>query len=142
MGTRKIVPLRPARKETAKVGSKPLTLADVTITWGPADRRRHITGRTLAKLIARVASKEYALDGHDAQCGTLRVGPMLRGLGGWMFPDAGTPGPELESDMRFFVAEYLSDVAAEVESEGVDSDRHPEIYEIHVGPLPAAEVKQ
>ena len=137
MGTRKIVPLRPRQKEGAKGTPTPLTLADVTITWGPKDRRQHITGRTLAKLIARCASKEYALDGHDAHCGTLRVGPMLRGLGGWMFPDAGTPRPELESDMRFFVSEYLSDVAAEVESEGVDSDRHPEIYEIHVGPLPA-----
>jgi hypothetical protein len=141
MTTKKIVPLRPRQKEGRQAAPTPITLADVTITWGPADRRHHITGRTLAKLIARCASKEYALAGHDAQCGTLRVGPMLRGLGGWMFPDAGTPCPELESDMRFFVTEYLSDVAAEVESEGVDSDRHAEIYTIRMGSLPA-EVKK
>jgi hypothetical protein len=109
-------------------------LADITIYWGPDDRTKYVTGATLAKLIGAVSSKHRYITGHDAKCGTLRMGPMLRGLGGWVFPDAGSPAEELESDMRFFLSEFLSDMAAELESEAMSSENAAGIFRVHVGP--------
>ena len=142
MGTKKIVPLRPDQPKGPAGGpEKPLTLADITIAWGPPDRTSYITGATVAKLIGAASSKHRYAEGHDPKCGTLRLGPLLRGLGGWVFPDAGDPHPDLEGDMRFFLSEFLSDVAAEIEGEGLSSDRAPSIFTVHVGP-PRKEWKQ
>ena len=47
MGTRKIVPLRPARKEGATDAPTPLTLADVTISHVPAPDTCVRTGSVL-----------------------------------------------------------------------------------------------
>ena len=134
MGTRKIIPLRPGQPKGPVEPQKPLTLADITIYWGPDDRTKYVTGATVAKLIGAVSSKHKYIKGHDPLCGTLRMGPMLRGLGGWVFPDAGTPHEELESDMRFFLSELLSDMASEIEGEALSSEKASDIFSIHIGP--------
>jgi hypothetical protein len=44
-------------------------------------------------------------------------------------------------DMRFFLSEFLGDVAAEIEGEGLSSDKAASIFTVHVGP-PRKEWKQ
>jgi hypothetical protein len=51
MGTRKIVALRPARKEGAKSRPKTRTLADVRLTHTIGSRTTSYSGETIARLI-------------------------------------------------------------------------------------------
>jgi hypothetical protein len=51
MGTRKIVPLRPAQKEAAPARRKPRTLADVRLTHTVGSRTTSYSGDTIARLI-------------------------------------------------------------------------------------------
>jgi hypothetical protein len=90
-----------------------------------------MSGVTIAKWVHYASTKHRYLEDHDPKAGTLRVGPMLRGLGGWLFRDAGIPQEELESDMRFFLSEVLDDIAAEVESSGANSDSMARIYRVN-----------
>src|SRR5687768_2976429 len=94
---------------------KPLTLADVTITWtygNKGDETRTITGRQLSQMIFTEAEK-FPTDSSFGD--TTLTGAWvykLRGLSALVFPDAGTSIHE--GDARAFVSDVLDDAAAEI----------------------------
>jgi hypothetical protein len=138
MGTRKIVPLRPQQKEGRQVTPKPLTLADIAITWTEGtntwETRHYVTGESLARAVLYLRHRHPNTIGHDPLNGD--VGPVpsyLRGLAYVMFPDAGAPSEDLEKDVRYTLSEYLDDLAARMNA--ADS-AEPTKYAVHVGPIP------
>ena len=136
---RKIVPLRPRQKEGSKDAPKPLTLADIAITWtegmGTWETRHYVTGESLARAVLYLRHRHPHTIGHDLLGGD--VGPVpsyLRGLAYVMFPDAGAPSEDREKDVRYTLSEYLDDLAARMNA--ADS-AEPAKYAVHVGPIPA-----
>ena len=135
---RKIVPLRPAQKEGPKHPPKPLTLADIAITWtegmGAWETRHYVSGASLARAVLYLRYRHPHTMGHDSLNGD--VGPIpsyLRGLSYVVFPDAGAPSEDREKDVRYTLSEYLDDLAARMNAaEG----REPARYAVHVGPIP------
>jgi hypothetical protein len=143
MGTRKIVPLRPRQKEGCQVTPKPLTLADIAITWtegtGSYETRHHVTGTTLARLVLYLRYRNPNSIGHDPLGGDVGLVPtQLRGLAYVVFPDAGAPSEDLEKDVRYTLSEYLDDLAARMHAAG---GAEPAKYAVHVGPIPAEGTK-
>jgi hypothetical protein len=139
MGTRKIVPLRPRQKKDSPGATKPLTLADIAITWtegmGARETRHYVSGATLARAVLYLRHRHPHTSGHDPLGGD--AGPItsyLRGLAYVMFPDAGAPSEDLEKDVRYTLSEYLDDLAARMNAaDGAE----PAKYAVHVGPIPA-----
>jgi hypothetical protein len=136
---KKIVPLRPARKEADQVAPKPLTLPDSAITWTEGqstwETRHYVTGASLARAVLYLRHRHPNTLGHDPLGGD--VGPVpsyLRGLSYVMFPDAGAPSEEREKDVRYTLSEYLDDLAARMNA--ADS-AEPAKYAVHEGPIPA-----
>jgi hypothetical protein len=137
MGTKKIVPLRPARKEGRQVTPKPLTLADIAITWTEGqstwETRHYVTGQTLVRAVRYLRRRHPNTQGHNPLGEQMLVPTYLRGLSYIMFPDAGTPTEDVEKDVRFTLSEYLEHLGALLSSEGGEATE----YQIHVGPIPA-----
>jgi hypothetical protein len=95
------------------------TLAQCTFRWTEGPDEHFVTGETVARLIAYQRLRNPFIEGHSATGELLRVPPMLRGLGVALFPDAGDPVPDLDADRRFFLSEFLGDIAAEVHAAGL-----------------------
>jgi hypothetical protein len=137
--SKKVVSLRPARKEGAKDTPKPLTLADIAITWTEGqstwETRHYVTGQTLARLVRYLRYRNPNSIGHDPLGGDVGLVPtQLRGLAYVVFPDAGSPTEQLENDVRYTLSEYLDDLAARINAaDGAE----PAKYAVHVGPIPA-----
>ena len=136
---KKIVPLRPRQKEGSKGAPKPLTLADIAITWtegmGAWEVRHYVSGASLARAVLYLRHRHPHTIGHDPRNGD--VGPIpsyLRGLGYVIFPDAGAPSEDLEKDVRYTLSEYLDDLAARKQAADF---AEPAKYAVHVGPIPA-----
>jgi hypothetical protein len=134
MGTRKIVPLRPAQKEGSTEGTqKTLTLADIAITWTEGmstwETRHYVSGASRARAVRYLRHRHPHTSGHDPP-----IPSYLRGLAYVVFPDAGAPSEDLEKDVRYTLSEYLDDLAARMHA--ADS-AEPTKYAVHVGPIPA-----
>jgi hypothetical protein len=135
---RKIVPLRPARKEGRREATHPpLTLADIAITWtegtGKWETRHHVAGKTLARLVQYLRYRHPNSTGHDSFGSDVGLMPtQLRGLSYVVFPDAGAPSEDLEKDVRFTLSEYLDDLAARLNAEHAEANK----FQVHVGPIP------
>ena len=91
---KRIVALRPQQKEGSKGTPKPLTLADIAITWTEGlstwESRHYVSGASLARAVLYLRHRHPNTSGHDPLNGD--VGPIpsyLRGLAYVMFPDAG-----------------------------------------------------
>jgi hypothetical protein len=139
MGTRKIVPLRPRQAKGSTDAPKPLTLADIAITWtegqGTWATRHYVSGASLARAVRYLRHRHPNTIGHDPLGGGVELVPtQLRGLAYVVFPDAGSPSEQLESDVRYTLSEYLDDLAARMRA--ADS-AEPAKYAVHVGPIPA-----
>jgi len=136
---RKIVPLRPRQKEGHQAAPKPLSLADIAITWtegmGAWETRHYVSGASLARAVLYLRHRHPHTTGHDPLNGD--VGPIpsyLRGLSYIVFPDAGAPSEDLEKDVRYTLSEYLDDLAARMHAaDGTE----PAKYAVHVGRIPA-----
>ena len=139
MGTWEIVPLRPRQKKDSPGAPKPLTLADIAITWTEGQStwatRHYVTGASLARAVRYLRHRHPHTIGHDSLGGD--VGPVpsyLRGLAYIVFPDAGAPSEDLEKDVRYTLSEYLDDLAARMRAaDGAELAK----YTVHVGPIPA-----
>lgn len=101
------------KRSTTPAASAP-TLAQCVFRWKEGPDEHFITGETVARLIAYQRQRFPYTEGHSVAADLIRIPPMLRGLGIALFPDAGDPVPDLEADRRFFLSEFLTDVAAEV----------------------------
>lgn len=112
---------RPA-KGLPRVGAP--TLADVVIRWREGDDVREMSGADVAWLVQYARERHPCATGRlfDMQSESLRVVATLRGLGGILFPDAGTPHPDLEADERFAVSEILNELAATVGADGMSAE--------------------
>jgi hypothetical protein len=134
---RKIVPLRPTRKEASKAAPKPLSLADIAITWTEGkstwETRHYVSGESLARAVRYLRHRHPNTSGHDPLNGDGPVPSYLRGLSYVVFPDAGAPSEDLEKDVRYTLSAYLDDLAARMRAEGAE----PAKYAVHVGPIPA-----
>jgi hypothetical protein len=134
---KKVVAIRSRQKEGQAAASKPLTLADVAITWTEGtstwETCHYVTGKTLVQAVRYLRDRHPNTAGHDPVGGQAMVPTYLRGLSYIMFPDAGTPTEEVEKDARFTLSEYLEHLSALLSSEGGEATK----YEIHVGPVPA-----
>ncbi len=136
---KKIVSIRSRQKEGPAGAPKPLTLADIAITWtegkGAWETRHHVTGKPLARLVLYLRHRHPNTSGHDPLGGDAGLVPtQLRGLSYVVYPDAGRPSEDLENDVRYTLSEYLDDLAARMHAaEGAE----PATYGVHVGPIPA-----
>jgi hypothetical protein len=93
------------------------------VQWHEGKEQHEISGHVLASMIwyARERSPYTTISmGRDVDA--VRVVPMLRGLGGLLFPDAGEPHPDLEGDQRFFVTETLNELAAAVGADAMGAE--------------------
>jgi hypothetical protein len=122
---------QPRPKEATPDPARPLTLADVTVTWKNGDKERSITGRQLAHLIAAATERTPADDalGHQSYA-TGRWSYKLRGLSYLIFPD---PGVSIYvDDARAFVSDVLEEVAADILADELDSDHRAAHYRVEV----------
>jgi len=75
---KKIVPLRPARKEGDLAAPKPLTLADIAVTWTEGkstwETRHYVSGANLARAVLYLRHRHPHTSGHDPLNGD--VGPL------------------------------------------------------------------
>ncbi len=75
---RKIVPLRPRQKEGHQAAPKPLSLADIAITWtegmGAWETRHYVSGASLARAVLYLRHRHPHTTGHDPLNGD--VGPV------------------------------------------------------------------
>lgn len=133
---KKIVALRPRQKEGSEGAPKPLTLADIAITWTEGtntwETRHYVTGQTLVQAVRYLRDRHPNTQGHDPLGEQMMVPTYLRGLSYIMFPDAGTPTENVEKDVRFTLSEYLEHLGALLSSDGGEATK----YQIHVGPIP------
>lgn len=127
-GKKKSTPKRPA----ARV---PLTLDNITVSWTDSQMggaTRTANGQVLAWLLSRAGhlSGNQDLSALDVATGT---GPsLLRGLGIVLFPDAGSPTAERDSDRRFFLSWVMDELAASQHADLMDGAGHAKAFKVTV----------
>lgn len=126
-------------RRTSKIASKPakpLTLADIAITWTRGSdkwaQRHYVTGQTLARAVEYLYHRSPSSVGHDPLGEEQLVPSYLRGFSYLVFPDAGNPSEDLDKDVRFTASELLEHFAALLNS----ADARPADFQVHVGPIP------